>query len=132
MIRPPTPPTPPHPPPGTLVGREGDRFAFQLAQRVTGGPLLGFLFVAAPGGLVAMGADLSRDLEALAVVRPLFIEQLIRRRGVVLALNGVLQQRLELVPWSLPAARSISGPMCRWMNSCARGVPAIQVDGGHE
>ena len=64
------------------------------ARALRAGALLGFLLVASPGRLIAAAADLGRDLEALAVVGALFVEQLIGRRGAVFALGHLLQQRL--------------------------------------
>jgi hypothetical protein len=82
--------------PAELFGGEGRRVAAELAEGVSGGALLGFLLVASPGGLIAIGADLRGDLEALAVVGPFFIEQLIGGRGAVLALGELLQERLVI------------------------------------
>src|SRR3972149_2329340 len=68
------------------------RVAAQVADRVVGGPLFGFLFAAAPGGRESRLADLGCHLEALAVVGALLVEPVIRRRRAVLALGELLQQ----------------------------------------
>ena len=60
--------------------------------------MLRFFFVAAPGGLVAGLADLCRHFEALAVVGPFFVEQLVGRGRAVLTLGELLQQRLIVAP----------------------------------
>ena len=47
--------------------------AADLAQRISCRSLFGFFFVAAPGGLVAVNAELGGNFEALAVVGAFFI-----------------------------------------------------------
>src|SRR5882672_5410806 len=61
----------------------------ELFEREQGGFLLGHFFVGAPGGIETLAVDLHADLEALAVIRALFVEQLIDGGGVH-ALLGVL------------------------------------------
>ena len=43
-----------------------------------------------------MPADDRRDLEALAVVGSLFVQELVKGRGAELALRDLLQQRFEV------------------------------------
>src|SRR5947207_15530188 len=79
-----------------LVGFVRNRLAVDFGQSVHGGLLFGFLFVAAPGGWIVMPADDRRDLEALAVVGSLFVQELVKGGGAKLALRDLLQQRFEV------------------------------------
>src|SRR5437870_919519 len=79
-----------------LVGFVRNRFAVDFGQGVHGSLLFGFLFVAAPGGWIVMPADDCRDLEALAVVGSLFVQELVKGGGAELALRDLLQQRFEV------------------------------------
>ncbi len=69
------------------VGGEGEFFAGDFAEGNLGGVLFGFFFVAAPGGLVALRADLRGNFEALAVVGAFFVEQRVSWRGAEIALG---------------------------------------------
>src|SRR5947209_1184892 len=79
-----------------LVGFVRNWLAVDFGQSVHCGLLLGFLFVAAPGGRIVMPADDRRDLEALAVVGSLFVQELVKRGGAELALRDLLEQRFEV------------------------------------
>jgi hypothetical protein len=78
------------------IGREWDVFAVDFAEGVLGGVLFGFFFVATPGGLVALGADLSGDFEALAVIGAFFVEQRVGGGGAEIALGQLLQERFVI------------------------------------
>src|SRR5882672_1551752 len=79
-----------------LVGFVRDWLAVDFGQSIHGGLLLGFLFVAAPRGRIVMPADDRRDLEALAVIGALFVQELVKGGGAKLALRDLLQQRFEV------------------------------------
>ena len=75
----------------TLSRARRDRLRRDLGQGVHGRPLLGLLLGAAPGAGVGVAADHRGDLEALAVVGALLVEQDVLRRRVELALGDLLQ-----------------------------------------
>ena len=66
-------------------------FAAEFREGVRGGPLLSLLFVAAPGWRIAAAADLSRDVEALAVVGALLGEHLVGGREAEIPLGPLLE-----------------------------------------
>src|SRR5262249_33473880 len=68
----------------------GDRFPGDLAQGVPGGALLRVLLGPSPGGREPPGPDLGRDLEALEVIGPFLVQQLVDRSGPELSLRGLL------------------------------------------
>ena len=73
--------------------RKRDWLLAKIGDRVVGGPLFGFFFAATPRGRKSSLANLGANLEALAVIRTLLVEQELRRRHSVLALGELLQQR---------------------------------------
>src|SRR5439155_3219972 len=79
-----------------LIGFKGNGFAVDLGEGVHGGFLLGLFLVAAPRGGVALPADHRGDLEAFGMVGAFFVQEMILRRGVELALRDLLEQRLEV------------------------------------
>src|SRR5207249_9831599 len=81
-----------------LIGFERNRLAVDLGESVHGGLLLGFFFVAAPCRSVALPADHRGDLETLRMVGAFFVQEMVLRRGVELALRNLLEQRLEIAP----------------------------------
>src|SRR5437764_1123910 len=72
---------------GASIALEGDGLFVDLRQGVHGRLLFRFLLVAAPGGREARPARRGGDLEALAMVGPLLVEQIVLRRRAVLALH---------------------------------------------
>src|SRR5271166_5567658 len=75
---------------------DGHRVTTNLGQGVHGRALLRLFLVAAPGAGVSVAADDRGNLEALAVVGALLVEQDVLRRGVKLALGDLLKVRLEV------------------------------------
>ena len=64
----------------------GNGLAAELVHCVSRRPLLGLLLISSPGRRIAAAADLRGDLEALAVVRALLVEQLVGGRRAQLPL----------------------------------------------
>src|SRR5262249_43089518 len=77
-----------------LVRLVGGGFARDLRQRVHRGLLFRFFLVAAPGGGVVVAADDGGDLEALAVIGALLVQELVEGRLIELALGHLLKVRL--------------------------------------
>src|SRR5687768_9195650 len=77
-----------------FLARKRHRVSAQLTDGVVGRTLLRLLLAAAPSRRKTLLSNLCRHLEALAVVRPLFVEQVIGGRHALLALRELLQQRL--------------------------------------
>src|SRR5262249_2480320 len=71
--------------------------ARDLGQGVHGGFLLSLFFVAPPGGRKnGILIDEGSDLETLAVIRTLFVQQQVLRSLIEFALGNLLQVRLEI------------------------------------
>src|SRR5690348_15119529 len=68
-----------------FIAGEGHRISSQLADRVVRGALFRLFFAASPRGREPISSDLCRDLEALTVIRTLFIQQVIGWRYAMLA-----------------------------------------------
>src|SRR5690349_18560549 len=104
----------------------------QLGKRVAGSSLLGFLFVSPPSRLIALAGHLSDDFEALAMIRTLFIEQMIRRRAAEFALGELLQERLVVSAELARRSQLHFRADVRIDELPGRLVTAVEINAGHQ
>ena len=116
----------------SAVRRIRRRLAVDLAQGVPRCPLLGFLLVAAPGGLEAVVTHLGGDLEALAVIGTLFVQQLVGRRGAMLPLGKLLQHRLVVVANLTSGGQLDLRRDVAFQEYAGSLVAAVEIHGGRE
>ena len=120
------------PPRRRSIRGEGDVVAADLAQGVAGGHCSASFLIAAPGGLIPVAADLGRNLEALAVVGPFFVEQLIGGGAAELALGELLQLRFVVAAVFARGRHLDFRSQMGLDKEAGRGIATIEINRGDQ